>query len=299
MVAKRKLNSHTLCIDPKKNLGTPKKPPTKADIANELKIMKQLNEALEEENRHNLNKIKDLEDRLIQLESERNASDKKKKFADKHCQTESELIFCYECEFPADDFHDLGEHMIEYHFEGECKLCDETFTTKEKLADHMSDDHQQDLTTQDLGSVKFICNHCEQSFASKSNLMVHKKQHHIEMIDTCWGFVAGNCVFGDKKCWFRHSPTKLSDIKCKLCTENFETKPEYMKHRKEKHETVVPICQNSSSCKYEFCWFIHKGTDENEIPNEIEEMENNVVIERLFDLVEKLGERIKKLEQKT
>ena len=129
--------------------------------------------------------------------------------------------------------------------------------------------------------------------------MVHKKQYHLEMIDTCWGFVVGNFVFGDQKCWFRHSPTKLSDIECKLCTENFETKPEYMKHRKEKHETVVPICQNSSSCKYEFCWFIHKGTDENEIPNEIEEMENNVVIERLFDLVEKLGKRIKKLEQET
>ena len=123
MVAKRKMNSHTLCIDPKKNLATLKKPPTKADLANEVKMMKKLNEALEEENKQNLNRIKTLEERLVLFENERNSSDKsiKKKSADKHCQTESELVFCYECEFPADDFHDLGEHMLEYHFEAECK----------------------------------------------------------------------------------------------------------------------------------------------------------------------------------
>ena len=144
MVAKRKMNSHTICIDPKKNPATPKKPPTKADIANELKIMKKLNEALEEENKQNLDKIKTLEERLVLLENERNSPNKIIQ------KTESEMIFCYECEFPADDFQDLGEHMIEYHFEGECKLCDETFTTKEKLADHLSDDHQQDETYQDL-----------------------------------------------------------------------------------------------------------------------------------------------------
>ena len=118
------------------------------------------------------------------------------------------------------------------------------------------------------------------------------------MIDTCWGFAVGNCVFGDTRCWFRHSPLK-SDIKCKLCSESFGTKPEYMEHRKEKHEHTVPLCENSSSCKYEFCWFIHdKRTEKYEFTNEVEHMENNVVIERLFGLVEKISERMNKLEQK-
>ena len=52
----------------------------------------------------------------------------------KFCQTESEeMIFCYECEFPAEDFYDFGEHMLEYHFDGTCKVCAETFTTKENF----------------------------------------------------------------------------------------------------------------------------------------------------------------------
>ena len=42
MVAKRKLNFHNLCIDPKKNLTTPEKPQTKADMAKELKNMQVL-----------------------------------------------------------------------------------------------------------------------------------------------------------------------------------------------------------------------------------------------------------------
>ena len=74
--------------------------------------------------------------------------------------------------------------MIEYNFVGEYKLCDETFTTKEKLEDHISDDHQQDLATQDLRPGKSNCNNCEQS-----NLMVHKKQHHTPHLANIRGHV--------------------------------------------------------------------------------------------------------------
>ena len=47
------------------------------------------------------------------------------------------------------------------------------------------------------------------------------------------------------------------DIKCKICDGRFETKPEYHKHKKEKHPGLVP---------------------------------------RLLDLVENISERMKKLE---
>ena len=40
-----------MCIDPKKTNNIPKKPPTKADIMKELKVLQKLNEALEEENK--------------------------------------------------------------------------------------------------------------------------------------------------------------------------------------------------------------------------------------------------------
>ena len=120
--------------------------------------------------------------------------------------------------------------------------------------------------------------------------MIHKKQHQIELIDTCWGFVAWNYIFWDQKCWLRHSAIKLSDGKCKLSTENFETNPEFTKHRK-KYQSVVPMCKRSLSRKCEFWWFIHNmETDKYDIPNEVEHMENNVVIERSFDLVANISE---------
>ena len=58
MIGKRKVNTHTFCIDQKKNTTAPVKPPTKAEIANELKIVKSLNQALEDENKNHLDKIK-------------------------------------------------------------------------------------------------------------------------------------------------------------------------------------------------------------------------------------------------
>ena len=48
MVLKRRQNTHTACIEPKKKMVL-KKPSTKADMVVELKLMKTLNDALEEE----------------------------------------------------------------------------------------------------------------------------------------------------------------------------------------------------------------------------------------------------------
>ena len=102
---------------------------------------------------------------ILSLEN-KNTSSAKQSLEDKvnkFCQTESEeMIFCYECEFPAEDFYDFGEHMLEYHFDGICKGCAETFTTKEKLSDHISisDDHPHEENRSVLSSDHFKCNHC-------------------------------------------------------------------------------------------------------------------------------------------
>ena len=57
MVFKRKISAHLVCIEPKKTNNLPKKPPTKADVLKEFKIIQKLNEALEEENKKNLDTI--------------------------------------------------------------------------------------------------------------------------------------------------------------------------------------------------------------------------------------------------
>ena len=134
--------------------------------------------------------------------------------------------------------------------------------------------------------------------------MVHKKLCHIEHVSICWDFAAGNCPFGDAKCWFRHSALEYREVKCKICDEKFATKSEYLNHRKQKHLDLVPRCKEVTSgkiCKYGIhCWFKHKEHEDYETTNdeaiEHKNIEKNTVIDKLYDKIEKMSERIKQLE---
>ena len=64
----------------------------------------------------------------------------------------------------ADDFPDLGEQMMEYHFQSACQVCDETFITKDKLTYHMSEDHEIEEKVKDFSSDKIKFKHCEKKF---------------------------------------------------------------------------------------------------------------------------------------
>ena len=66
MVLKRKTSAHVVCIDTKKT-AAPKRQPTKADLLQELKDMKKLNDTLELENVKNLKVIKILEEKIFFL----------------------------------------------------------------------------------------------------------------------------------------------------------------------------------------------------------------------------------------
>ena len=74
MVLKRKQSAHSVCIIPKKTT-LPKKAPTKQDLCEELKLIKKLNDAMEEEiktleekDETNLEVIKNLDCRLGEQE---------------------------------------------------------------------------------------------------------------------------------------------------------------------------------------------------------------------------------------
>ena len=60
MVLKRKQSAHSVCIE-KKKVILPRKPPNKADLVEEIKLIKKLNDAMEEE-------IKDSDDKIAILE---------------------------------------------------------------------------------------------------------------------------------------------------------------------------------------------------------------------------------------
>ena len=116
------------------------------------------------------------------------------------------IMFCNECEYPAEDIYDLGEHMYEIHssrYEGEgevslfCEICNDRFTTNLELTAHGEKHHRESISIQ----YKF----CDEAYTNKRDLMMHNKQVHIETVSPCWNFSLGNCEFGDQACWFRHS----------------------------------------------------------------------------------------------
>ena len=121
MVVKRKISTHADCIEPKKTNGQ-KKPPTKADLQQDLKLTKddlkmtkELNDALLEEVKQNEEKMEALENKdkknkdIIALLEEKvkspeknNPGSKKQTFVQAGSQTEDDdILFCQECEYPA------------------------------------------------------------------------------------------------------------------------------------------------------------------------------------------------------
>ena len=84
-------------------------------------------------------------------------------------------------------------------------------------------------------TTQFHCNFCSKTCSTKSNIMKNKKQYHKVKIATCWRFVAGDCNFSDKDCWFNHCKNKLEEmdeIECNWCEKIFLTQPEFLNHRK-------------------------------------------------------------------
>ena len=105
---------------------------------------------------------------------------------------EEDMIRCKECEYPADDIFDLGEHVYEFHGEHE----------KNSLE----------------------CHYCDEKFQSKRDLMVHRKEAHLEKVTTCYYFLHESCHFGEN-CWYNHKHEDLGlTFECNLCDKTFRCK---------------------------------------------------------------------------
>ena len=138
--------------------------------------------------------------------------------------------FCSKCDYQAEDGYDMVGH---------------------KWGEH--DD-------EDLESLR--CNSCNQTFSFLRDLMYHKKEKHV--------------------CTWNESDQKSDQIVeeqrdtgienesipsvCKFCEDNFQTKGDFMKHKKDKHREKVQMCWKfvSGNCPFgdNRCWFIHNEDTE-------------------------------------
>ena len=136
--------------------------------------------------------------------------------------------------------------------------------------------------------------------------MKHNKMKHTKSVSVCWNFAAGSCEYEDSFCWFAHENNKVNMMqyysKCNICDLTFNNRAEYLKHRKLYHIDIVPQCKNKleGACQYsdQSCWFNHsiEKYDRKE-RIEGEKIEYNEVVEKLFGIVEKVTERLAKLEK--
>ena len=194
-------------------------------MRSQLDILQLENQALKEENKNIV---------ILEIEQMERLSNSNKKTIGVQIE-DIERMFCIECEYPAEDVFDLGEHMYEVHAE-------------------LNDDYT------------ISCYYCGNYCKTKGDLMVHRKKAHPEKFNLCRYFAAGHCDF-DNECWFNHSDTTspsvktLTNFKCTLCEKVFHSRSDFMTHRKKEHHESIPLCKGAGNGMCHFgsskCWYNH------------------------------------------
>ena len=306
MVLKRKISAHAVCINPK-NMSGPKKPPTKADLIAELKLAKddlklnkELNDALLEEVKNNEKAIEILE-----------RKEKKYIEAIKHLEEKVENLRRETSSNSTSDLEtqtsmDPGETELQLP----CRICIYVATCEEQLNWHMDDEHG--LNTDMDFQTDFPCEICGKWCRSDADLTYHLNKHefvknvHQEEVQTCSHFLDGKCAFDSNECWFYHPdltkagsvPRIPTSFKCRFCEKSFQTKSEFMEHRKLEHPQKIAACKKEmdSSCRFgnDKCWYAHKNSLQSKQTENLNEDPN--LINRLFTMMEKVTERIENIE---
>ena len=139
------------------------------------------------------------------------------------------------------------------------------------------------------------CKFCSEKFANIASMMMHKKIKQREKIAICQNFNRDGCPFEEDRCWFLHIKSNET-FRCNKCDKTFQTKSQFMQHRKKQHKTMVQMCKNGPLCVFSHsCWFRHEmvETIENDANIENEKVSINFLekckrknLENTFDEID-------------
>ena len=59
-------------------------------------------------------------------------------------------------------------------------------------------------------SQGFKCNLCDEAIHERGDFMKHKKMRHSDTVLPCERFLQGMCIRNEDTCWFKHSPTEIT-----------------------------------------------------------------------------------------
>ena len=171
-----------------------------------------------------------------------------------------------------------------YEEEFNCMECCCQGNTKFQLDKHKNLTHGN---REELSSILELikCRICDEAFEEKSNLMIHRKLKHKELVKQCKFYEKGLCSRTPESCWWNHGKIQNSTEKtqCYICSKTFQTKREMMGHRKRYHANMIKPCQKfiQGRCPFqnEFCWFNH-NEPQKETNYEEMEIENVPVFQK-------------------
>ena len=146
----------------------------------------------------------------------------RKSFESENDDTQTELdrtIFCYECDFPAEDYRNFAEHMMEFH-----AFVFDIFDDQEGLDEHEPKHNEETKNNSNSNLKKLACHYCRENFDTQDSVMKHRKRALTNKVAQFTLFSAGNCFYGDGLCWFDHNnqAKTTSDFICYICNNTFK-----------------------------------------------------------------------------
>ena len=149
---------------------------------------------------------------------------------------------CKECDFQGSSEMQVRKHVnLKHTPKGrdttgtiKCRICEQEFSEKWNLMRHRKTNHKDSVAfcrnfednncsftsescwwnhEKSSGSDSVKCFICGTTFATKNEMMVHRKKIHLNVIKSCTQFLLNGCRFQDNFCWFKHdSETENTNV---------------------------------------------------------------------------------------
>ena len=165
---------------------------------------------------------------------------------------------CYKCDFKGKTASNLKSHIEDTHSsltsvdnEIKCRNCDIKFNEKWNLMKHRKEAHSMTVGTCKKFIAKtcpftssacwwrhdnskddrsnFSCYICEKTFVSRTEMMIHRKKYHIDMVPRCNQFEKGSCKFQSEFCWFKHVEAVNEHLNVRDTTKDSDAKLDFQK----------------------------------------------------------------------
>ena len=180
----------------------------------------------------------------------------------------SVTLHCEHCGYECKIMAQLNSHIKWKHInirkekEYNCDHCAFQGTSEFELNKHINLKH---IGKNQPMRQTIKCRNCDEQFSEKWNLMLHRKQKHIESVAFCRKKRDGMCPFSNEKCWWSHKKRQahnIEQIECYFCDEILKDKPSLMKHRKAEHKSLIRKCEkylkNNCPRESDVCWYLHE-----------------------------------------